>query len=198
LVLDIWTNGVISPDKAVGEAAKIIQTYFGNILADLQPDGSDDSSIDVPVIREPIIVVNPDVSTKKTAKVIENEILARPVRDLELTIRSENCLLRGNIHTLGDLLQTTRDDLLKIRNLGKISLAEIEDKLKSFGYSLKEKKVTPVMDSVNALREAEQAEKAEKTADDNADDIFIDDTEAEAEVKAEAKAENEELKEEGK
>ncbi|MBQ9581218.1 MAG: DNA-directed RNA polymerase subunit alpha [Synergistaceae bacterium] len=198
LVLDIWTNGVISPDKAVGEAAKIIQTYFGNILADLQPDGNDDISIDVPVIREPIIVVNPDVSTKKTAKVIEDEILARPVRDLELTIRSENCLLRGNIHTLGDLLQTTRDDLLKIRNLGKISLAEIEDKLKSFGYSLKEKKVTPVMDSVNALREAEQAENAEKAADDNADDIFIDDTEAEAEVKAEAKAENEELKEEGK
>ncbi|MBQ3627200.1 MAG: DNA-directed RNA polymerase subunit alpha, partial [Synergistaceae bacterium] len=94
LVLDIWTNGVISPDKAVGEAAKIIQTYFGNILADLQPDGNDDISIDVPVIREPIIVVNPDVSTKKTAKVIEDEILARPVRDLELTIRSENCLLR--------------------------------------------------------------------------------------------------------
>ncbi|MBR0044972.1 MAG: DNA-directed RNA polymerase subunit alpha, partial [Synergistaceae bacterium] len=86
LVLDIWTNGVISPDKAVGEAAKIIQTYFGNILADLQPDGSDDSSIDVPVIREPIIV-SPEVSTKKTAKVIEDEILARPVRDLELTIR---------------------------------------------------------------------------------------------------------------
>ena len=96
-------------------------------------------------------------------------------------------------------MQTTRDDLLKIRNLGKISLAEIEDKLKSFGYSLKEKKVTPVMDSVNALREAEQAENAEKAADDNADDIFIDDAEAEAEVKeVKAEAENEELKEEGK
>ena len=110
-------------------------------------------------------------------------------------------------------MQTTRDDLLKIRNLGKISLAEIEDKLKSYGYTLREKKVNPVMDSVNALREAEQLEQAEKVeqaeqpeqiekaeqaekAEAEENDIFIDDNAAEAEAKAEEL--NEELKEEVK
>ena len=210
LVLEIWTNGVIEPDKAVCEAAKIIQAYFGNIVASLQPDGAD--NIETPVVYEPVVSVA-EAGAKKTAKRIEDEILARPVRDLELTIRSENCLLRGGIQTVGDLLQTTREDLLKIRNLGKISLAEIEDKLKSYGYTLREKKVNPVMDSVNALREAEQLEQAEKVeqaeqpeqiekaeqaekAEAEENDIFIDDNAAEAEAKAEEL--NEELKDEVK
>ena len=188
LVLDIWTNGVIAPDKAVCEAAKIIQAYFGNIVASLQPDSAD--SIDTPVVYEPVVSVA-EAGAKKTAKRIEDEILARPVRDLELTIRSENCLLRGGIQTVGDLLQTTRDDLLKIRNLGKISLAEIEDKLKSYGYTLREKKVNPVMDSVNALREAEQLEQPEQVeqAEAEENDIFIDDDAAEAEQDEKAGAE---------
>ena len=70
----------------------------------------------------------------------EAEFLARPVRDLELSIRSENCLLRGGIHSIGDLLHKSREDLLKIRNLGKISLKEIADKLESAGLKLKEKR----------------------------------------------------------
>ena len=62
-----------------------------------------------------------------------------PVHELELSIRSENCLLRGGIHSIGDLLQKSRDDLLKIRNLGKISLKEIGEKLDDVGLKLREK-----------------------------------------------------------
>ncbi len=49
----------------------------------------------------------------------ENSIYSRPVRDLELSVRSENCLLRGGVHVIGELVSRTREDLLKIRNLGK-------------------------------------------------------------------------------
>jgi DNA-directed RNA polymerase subunit alpha len=71
----------------------------------------------------------------------QDMLLARPVRELELSIRSENCLLRGGIHTIGDLLSKSRDDLLKIRNLGKISLREIEEKIFKLGLQLRSDKV---------------------------------------------------------
>ncbi|MDR1978613.1 MAG: DNA-directed RNA polymerase subunit alpha [Synergistaceae bacterium] len=132
LVLKLWTNGIVTPEAAVCEAAQIIRTYFGHVVADLEQKGEDSSSrlgIAPPGVGEP----------PKSPHSGELEFLARPVRDLELSIRSENCLLRGGIHTIGDLLQKSRDDLLKIRNLGKISLKEIGDKLDSSGLKLREK-----------------------------------------------------------
>ena len=63
------------------------------------------------------------------------------MRDLELSIRSENCLLRGGIHTIGDLMSKNREDLLKIRNLGKISLKEIEEKMQRLGAMLSSEKI---------------------------------------------------------
>jgi len=63
-------------------------------------------------------------------------ILARGIKDLELSVRSENCLLRGGVHTIGDLVSKSRSELMKIRNLGKISLREIEEKLEKFSISL--------------------------------------------------------------
>ena len=62
------------------------------------------------------------------------------MHELELSIRSENCLLRGGIHTIGDLLSKNKEDLLKIRNLGKISLREIEEKVEKLGIELKNEK----------------------------------------------------------
>ena len=130
LILDVWTNGIMTAEAAVCEAAQIIQTYFGHVVAnlgkepvDVLPDRGDNPG------TQPTISIPPG----------EIEFLSRPVRDLELSIRSENCLLRGGIHTIGDLLQKSRDDLLKIRNLGKISLKEIGDKLDSSGLKLREK-----------------------------------------------------------
>ena len=132
LVLKLWTNGIVMPDAAVCEAAQIIGTYFGHVVAGLEQ--KDDSTL--AGSRAGIALSGGEPAFPKGG---ESEILSRPVRDLELSIRSENCLLRGGIHTIGDLLQKSRDDLLKIRNLGKISLKEIGDKLDSSGLRLREK-----------------------------------------------------------
>lgn len=169
LVLEIWTNGVIEPDKAVSEAAQIVQIYFGNIVASLQPDEDHDSDF-----NPDDFVSDSDGVIHKVVKNNDNEILGRPVHDLELTIRAENCLLRGGIQTVGDLLQKTREDLLKIRNLGKVSLIEIEEKLKSIGFKLREKKVNPMFNPalVRDINAAEEARAAAET--DMAQEIFSD------------------------
>jgi DNA-directed RNA polymerase subunit alpha len=129
LLLDLWTNGIVTPDAAVCEAAQIIRTYFGHVVLDLERKGDEESG-GISVI---------EVADNSIIRRGDPEFLSRPVRDLELSIRSENCLLRGGIHTIGDLLQKSRDDLLKIRNLGKISLKEIGEKLDASGLKLREK-----------------------------------------------------------
>ncbi len=133
LVLDVWTNGIVSPDMAVGEAAQIVQTCFGHVVTALENCREEESLSGAGHRGD---------ERGGDAKVSDGdaEFLARPVRDLELSIRSENCLLRGGIQTIGDLLQKSREDLLKIRNLGKISLNEIGEKLDSAGLKLREKK----------------------------------------------------------
>ena len=128
LILEVWTNGAVTPEEAVGEASRIAQDYFAKIA---------DTVASAPqVVRvieetpEPVVVD----SGNGTVVVIIGD---NAFHELELSIRSENCLLRGGIQTVGDLLKKSRDDLLKIRNLGKISLTEIEERLKALGYALK-------------------------------------------------------------
>ena len=133
LVLEVWTNGIITPEAAVCEAAQIIRAYFGHVIADLEQ--KNDMEID---LHGSGISESDSLSIRRIASG-ESEFLSRPVRDLELSIRSENCLLRGGIHTIGDLLQKARDDLLKIRNLGKVSLKEIGEKLDKAGLKLRDK-----------------------------------------------------------
>ena len=134
LILDVWTNGIVAPDAAVCEAAQIIRTYFGHVVADLEQKSDEEVAAD-----QILPTTEAEAGAMRKISSGESEFLSRPVRDLELSIRSENCLLRGGIHTIGDLLQKSRDDLLKIRNLGKISLKEIGDKLDSAGLKLREK-----------------------------------------------------------
>ena len=130
LVLELWTNGIVTPEAAVCEAAQIIGAYFGYVVADLKQRSD-------PGAPGPVELPKPPGPGGASAG--PPEFLARPVRDLELSIRSENCLLRGGIHTIGDLLQKTKEDLLKIRNLGKISLKEIGEKLDKAGLKLRDK-----------------------------------------------------------
>lgn len=140
LVLNVSTNSVVEPDIAVCEAAKIIRSYFGMIVEDIEKihpaehgEGYPDEGLDE---------VQASSDSESDASSEEQDmLLARPVRELELSIRSENCLLRGGIHTIGDLLSKSRDDLLKIRNLGKISLREIEEKIFKLGLQLRSDKV---------------------------------------------------------
>ena len=126
LIIEVWTNGAVTPDEAMQEAASIARDYFSQIA---------DTVNGAPKKTRP---ADSD-SLKATDMVMDLTELGqfnKSIHDLELSIRSENCLLRGGIQTVGDLLKKSRDDLLKIRNLGRKSLNEIEEKIASHGYSL--------------------------------------------------------------
>lgn len=114
LILELETNGTIEPEEAIRQAATIMQHQLG-VFVDLQNDA----------IKEP---------EEQEDKI--DPILLRPVDDLELTVRSANCLKAENIYYIGDLIQRTEVELLKTPNLGKKSLTEIKDVLASKGLSL--------------------------------------------------------------
>jgi DNA-directed RNA polymerase subunit alpha len=114
LVIDLETNGTIDPEEAIRRAATILQQQLA-VFVDFDHE-------------------------KEPERVEEEEeidpILLRPVDDLELTVRSANCLKAENIYYIGDLIQRTEVELLKTPNLGKKSLTEIKDVLASRGLSL--------------------------------------------------------------
>ncbi|MFZ5757573.1 MAG: DNA-directed RNA polymerase subunit alpha [Pseudomonadota bacterium] len=115
LVIDLETNGTVDPEEAIRRAATILQQQIA-VFVDLERDrevGAVEAS-------------GPDI----------DPILLRPVDDLELTVRSANCLKAENIYYIGDLVQRTEVELLKTPNLGKKSLTEIKDVLASKGLSL--------------------------------------------------------------
>ncbi|WP_438951413.1 DNA-directed RNA polymerase subunit alpha [Porticoccus sp.] len=114
LVLDLETNGTIDPEEAIRRAATILQQQLA-VFVDLESE-----SLSEPVEREEEV----------------DPILLRPVDDLELTVRSANCLKAESIYYIGDLIQRTEVELLKTPNLGKKSLTEIKDVLASRGLSL--------------------------------------------------------------
>jgi DNA-directed RNA polymerase subunit alpha len=114
LVIDIETNGTIDPEEAIRRAATILQDQL-SVFVDLQ--GKDE--------------VRP-----KSREVDIDPILLRSVDDLELTVRSANCLKAESIYYIGDLIQRTEVELLKTPNLGKKSLTEIKDVLATRGLSL--------------------------------------------------------------
>jgi DNA-directed RNA polymerase subunit alpha len=138
LILEIWTNGVVNPEDAVRQASSILKEYFLNIAIAVSPDdpellaelrGGDP-------LKSGDKGASGDASGKNFLKLGDNPAYARPVRDLDLSVRSENCLMRGGVHYIGELVSRSRADLLKIRNLGKISLREIEEKLTKFDLTL--------------------------------------------------------------
>lgn len=114
LVLDIETNGSIDPEAAVRRAATILYDQI-SVFVDLRVTEASSPEPD----NEPV-----------------DPILLRPVDDLELTVRSANCLKAENIYYIGDLIQRTEVELLKTPNLGKKSLTEIKDVLANRGLSL--------------------------------------------------------------
>lgn len=114
LIIDLETNGTIDPEEAIRRAATILQQQV-SVFVDLESE------------NEPEAVVEEDEI---------DPILLRPVDDLELTVRSANCLKAENIYYIGDLIRRTEVELLKTPNLGKKSLTEIKDVLASRGLSL--------------------------------------------------------------
>ncbi len=115
LLIEIETNGTIDPEDAVREAARILRRQL-SVFVDLEAEEAEEAAASS----------RPEI----------DPILLRPVDDLELTVRSANCLKAESIYYIGDLIQRTEMELLKTPNLGKKSLTEIKDVLASRGLSL--------------------------------------------------------------
>jgi DNA-directed RNA polymerase subunit alpha len=128
LLLDVETNGVIAPEEAVRQAARILMeqlSVFGALEGAepaLEPFGS--------------VALGAGLSAGGARSPQIDPILLRPVDDLELTVRSANCLKAENIFYIGDLIQRTENELLKTPNLGRKSLNEIKEVLASRGLTL--------------------------------------------------------------
>lgn len=166
LIIEVWTNGAITPEGAVKEAAKLAEGYFNEIAETVDKAPQVHRVIEVP---EPPKPPKPQDPTPDP----DPEWFSHSIHELELTIRSENCLLRGGMLTIGDLVQKSRDDLLKIRNLGKKSLGEIEAKLAALGCALKPSKPGAKSDGES----------------DYDDENFDDDSDFESDSQAESKPE---------
>jgi DNA-directed RNA polymerase subunit alpha len=117
LILDVYTNGSITPEDAIAQAAKILRDHL---------------QIFVNFHEEPVIET-PEIGAEQQ-KLLEN--LNRSVDELELSVRSYNCLKNANIRTIGELVQKNESEMLKTRNFGRKSLNEIKEILSSMGLGL--------------------------------------------------------------
>ena len=120
LTLDVFTNGTLAPDDAVSYAAKVLSEHLG-LFINLSDNVKDKT----------IIIEKQDEVPESTAKDMS-------IDELELSVRSYNCLKRANINTVKELCSKTPDEMMKVRNLGRKSLEEVLAKLKELGLSLNE------------------------------------------------------------
>ena len=118
LTLDVYTNGTMGPDEAVSRAAKLLSEHL-NLFINLSERAQDMS----------VIVSKEEENPGKT--------LEMSIDELELSVRSYNCLKRAGINTVAELCDKTPDDMMKVRNLGRKSMEEVEQKLLDLGLSLK-------------------------------------------------------------
>ena len=121
LILEVWTDGSLRPEEAVSKAAGILVMHlklFQNM--DGLPEEEEEEEATFPEEEE-------DDSSK---------VLDMTIEDLDLSVRSFNCLKRANINTVADLAEKTEDDMMKVRNLGRKSLEEVKKKLEELGLTL--------------------------------------------------------------
>ena len=119
LVLEVWTNGTMDADEATSLGAKILTEHLNLFI------GLTDHVNDVE------IMVEKEEDQKE-------KVLEMTVEELDLSVRSYNCLKRASINTVEELTQKTEEDMMKVRNLGKKSLEEVQNKLAELGLSLKD------------------------------------------------------------
>jgi len=125
LVMEIWTNGTVGPEMALVEAAKILRKHLNAFVQYFEPGESLDAEL-----PEPEAPVQAQVNEETTAK------LNMPISSLDLSVRASNCLESARIHTVGELVKLSENDLLKVRSFGKTSLREVKRKLQDLGLSL--------------------------------------------------------------
>jgi DNA-directed RNA polymerase subunit alpha len=116
LTIEVWTNGAISPQDSIGQAAKLLKDHM-TIFINFEE--------------------TPEVAEEPAERAINqmNEVLNRSVEELELSVRSYNCLKNANIATIGDLVQRTESEMLRTKNFGRKSLNEIKEILSGLGLS---------------------------------------------------------------
>ena len=117
LMLEVWTNGSIKPDEAISLGAKVMSEHL-NLFIDLSDHAK---NAEIMVEKE---------ETKK------EKVLEMTIEELDLSVRSYNCLKRAGINTVEDLTNRTEEDMMKVRNLGRKSLEEVVNKLKGLGLAL--------------------------------------------------------------
>lgn len=118
LTMEIWTNGVIEPYQALSMAAKILSEHLSLF-------------IDLSEIAKTMSIMSKKEMSKK------DKLMEMPIEDLELSVRSYNCLKRAGIHAVADIVNKTEQDMIKVRNLGKKSLEEVTTKIKDLGLEFK-------------------------------------------------------------
>ncbi len=118
LILEVWTNGIIGAQEAVSLAAKVLTEHL-NLFVDLSDKGS-----------------NTEIMVEKDDKGKE-KVLEMTIEELDLSVRSFNCLKRAGINTVEDLLSKSEEDMMKVRNLGRKSLEEVIYKMNSLGFNLR-------------------------------------------------------------
>jgi DNA-directed RNA polymerase subunit alpha len=127
LVLEVWTDGTVTPELALVEAAKIYRRHLNPFV--LYEQNRDQS----PMAEDPS-TSQFNEKIRETSRV--QEMLSRPISDLELSVRARNCLDSANLGTLRDLVTLSEQEVMNLKNLGKTSLAEIKSKLAEKGLSL--------------------------------------------------------------
>lgn len=118
LTLEVWSNGSITPEEATSLAAKILSEHLRLFI------GLTDNVSNVEIM----------VEKEEEAK---DKILEMTIEELDLSVRSYNCLKRAGINTVEELIQRTEEDMMKVRNLGRKSLEEVENKLKELGLGFR-------------------------------------------------------------
>lgn len=119
LTIEVWTNKAINAKEAISLASRVLVEHL-NMFIDLTEDA-----------------INIEVMAEKESKE-EESTQDMTIEDLDFSVRSYNCLKRAGINTLGELLQKSEADLMKVRNLGRKSLEEVNEKLDTMGYTLRE------------------------------------------------------------
>ena len=127
LVLEIWTDGTVSPELALVESAKIYRKHLNPFVL---YEGSRDER---PQAEDPAASTFHERTTEASKL---SSMLSRPIADLELSVRAKNCLDGANIQTIKDLVTLNETEVMNFKNLGKTSLNEIKAKLAECGLSL--------------------------------------------------------------
>ncbi|MCI5771977.1 MAG: DNA-directed RNA polymerase subunit alpha [Clostridiales bacterium] len=117
LTLEVWTDGSVQPDEAISMAARILTDQLSLFI------GLTDQTM-------PVGAVEPEEDNM-------GKVLEMTIEDLDLSVRAYNCLKRAGINTVSELVQRNQEDMMKVRNLGKKSLEEVEQKLQALGLSLR-------------------------------------------------------------